>query len=46
MRMIGGFLIGVVIDILLIMYLLEPFFKSSVQYIHKKEKEREQQNIF
>ena len=36
-----GFFIGLIIDALLFMFLLEPLFKTSIKYANKKEKEKE-----
>lgn len=36
-----GFLIGLIIDVILFTLLIEPLFKTSIKYIHKKEKEKQ-----
>ena len=36
-----GFFIGMVIDCFLLIFLTEPLFKTSIKYVHKKEKEKQ-----
>lgn len=37
----NGFLVGSIISAILFTILIEPLFKTSIKYVHKKEKERE-----
>ena len=36
-----GFFIGLILDALFLIFLIEPLFKTSIKYVNKKEKERE-----